>query len=189
MTSHWDFSASSPATTAMGVWCAGIPTGWCWAVRCWSLSLDTKRNAGPATGNSPHRPCLQHRPGCGPCWFAWWSSCWNRILRHHRGGGPHHLLPRQRNLHRPVSVGSAYTLETTVPRLWSWDRRNTPAGTAFGDSRWQNRCTSGNPSAGIGCVPSWTMASPCPANAQGRTVRHVRIARLVQATQPIVVTD
>lgn len=58
MTSHWDFSASSPATMAMGVWCAGIPTGWCWAIRCWSLSLDTKRNAGPATGNSPHRPCL-----------------------------------------------------------------------------------------------------------------------------------
>ena len=38
------------------------------------------------------------------------------------------------DLHRPVSVGSAYTLETTVPRLWSW----APAGTAFGDSRWQN---------------------------------------------------
>ncbi len=104
MTSHWDFSASSPATMAMGVWCAGIPTGWCWAIRCWSLSLDTKRNAGPATGNSPHRPCLQHRPGCGPCWFAWWSSCWNRILRHHRGGGPHHLLPRQRN-RRPAPSG------------------------------------------------------------------------------------
>ncbi len=187
MTSHWDFSASSPATTAMGVWCAGIPTGWCWAIRCWSLSLDTKRNAGPATGNSPHRPCLQHRPGCGPCWFAWWSSCWNRILRHHRGGGPHHLLPRQRN-RRPAPSGVRWF------RLYLGDDRASSVVMGTGRHRlWRLPVAEpmhfGHPSAGIGCVPSWTMASPCPANAQGRTVRHVRIARLVQATQPIVVTD
>ena len=42
------------------------------------------------------------------------------------------------DLHRPVPVASAYTLETTVPRLRPQDRRTAPDGTAFGDSRWQS---------------------------------------------------
>ena len=40
------------------------------------------------------------------------------------------------DLDRPVPTSTAYTLETTVPRIRPRDRRDAPDGTAFGDSRW-----------------------------------------------------
>ncbi len=42
------------------------------------------------------------------------------------------------DLHRPVPISTTYTLEATVPRLRPQDRRDTPDGTAFGDSRWED---------------------------------------------------
>lgn len=39
-------------------------------------------------------------------------------------------------LDRPAPASTAYTLETTVPRIRPRDRRDAPDGTAVGDSRW-----------------------------------------------------